>query len=201
MIPPGVNLDLWKKPEDCHNDPGTIKILFVGGNLERKGGKELLEAFSHLLDNRSMSKPKLELHLVTKDAVPERLNVIPHYGLKPNSPELKDLFFTSDIFCLPTHGDCLPMALAEAGAVGLPIVSTRVAGIPELVIEGENGYLTQPNDIKGLMDVLERLVEDASLRTCMGMQSMRIVSEGHNLQHNAQLLTEVLRNVIDQSRQ
>ncbi len=200
VIPPGVDVRQWARPEGYRSDPRTVKILFVGGNLERKGGRELLEAFRAIQEHRPADWPKLELHLVTKDPVQEQPGVFAHYGLKPNAPELRELYFTSDIFCLPTHGDCLPMVLAEAGAAGMPIVSTRLAGIPELVLEGENGYLTEPEDIKALVDALERLVSDPALRASMGARSREIVTTGHNVERNAHLLAQILYQIIDKSK-
>ncbi len=79
VVPPGVNLKAWRRPADCPKDPGVVKILFVGGNLERKGGKELIEAFRCLQElppgSLGAVSPKLELHLVTQDAVPALPNV------------------------------------------------------------------------------------------------------------------------------
>ncbi len=200
VVPPGVNVREWARPGAVAKAPGTIKILFVGGNLERKGGIELLEAFRHLRNQTPSDGPRVELHLVTKDPVPEQPGVFPHYGMQPNTPALKDLYFTSDIFCLPTHGDCLPMALAEAGAAEMPIVSTNLAGIPELVLEGQNGYLVAPKDVKSLVDALAQLIADPSRRAEMGVRSREIVSTGHNVEQNAHLLAGILRRVIDESK-
>ncbi len=196
VVPPGVNLNAWQRPADCPKDPGVVKILFVGGNLERKGGKELIEAFRCIQELPPGKLPRLELHLITQDAVPDLPNVFHYQGLKPNSPELKRLYFTADIFCLPTRGDCLPMALAEAGAAGLPIVSTQIAAIPEIVHDGENGFLIQPRDVKGLVEALTRLAEDASLRNAMGIESKRIVETDHNVEQNARRLLKILRGII-----
>jgi glycosyltransferase involved in cell wall biosynthesis len=127
--------------------------------------------------------------------------VFVHQGLKPNSPELKRLYGEADIFCLPTHGDCLPMALAEAGAVGLPIVSTRVAAIPEIVQEGVNGFLVQPRDTAGLALALDRLAGSESLRKEMGAQSYQIVTRDHNVERNAERLMQVICGAVKDARQ
>ena len=57
------------------------------------------------------------------------------------APPLIELYHRADVFCLPTLGDCLPMVLSEAGAVGLPLVSTDVGAIGEIVRDGETGLL------------------------------------------------------------
>ena len=101
VIPPGVNVHEWRRPTPRvpHADP--VKILFVGGDLERKGGLVLLEAF------RALRHLGLELHLVTKDRLPPEPGVFVYNGLRANSQPLKDLYHTCDIFALPTFGDCL----------------------------------------------------------------------------------------------
>ena len=75
-------------------------------------------------------------------------------GSGPNSPELIELYHGADVFCLPTLGDCLPMVLSEAGAVGLPLVSTDVGAISEIVRDGETGLLVPVGDADALAAAL-----------------------------------------------
>ncbi|MCI4329253.1 MAG: glycosyltransferase family 4 protein [Thermoplasmata archaeon] len=79
-------------------------------------------------------------------------------------PELLREFARADLFVLPSRFECTPAVLMEAMAAGLPIVSTRVGGIPEVVTEGENALLCPPNDPEALANALERLGGDAALR-------------------------------------
>ena len=133
VIPPGVNVHEWRRPTPRvpHADP--VKILFVGGDLERKGGLVLLEAF------RALRHLGLELHLVTKDRLPPEPGVFIYNNLEANSQPLKDLYHTCDIFALPTFGDALAMVLSEAGASGMAIISTNVAGDPRVCPQRRNG--------------------------------------------------------------
>ena len=82
-----------------------------------------------------------------------------HHGLGPNSPELISLYHQADVFCLPTLGDCLPMVLSEAGAVGLPLVSTDVGAISEIVRDGRTGLLVPVGDAAALAAALRRLCD------------------------------------------
>jgi glycosyltransferase involved in cell wall biosynthesis len=71
----------------------------------------------------------------------------------------------------PTRdGSCegIPVALMEAMSAGLPVVATRIGGIPELVEDGSTGYLVPPSDSAALAAALERLAQDRSLRESMG---------------------------------
>ena len=160
VVPPGINLGEWSPGR--REAGGPVKILFVGADLERKGGFVLLEAFRAIRDLGA------ELHIVTRDPLPDEPGLSVYNGLRPNSEPLKRLFADADIFCLPTLADCLPLVLCEAGAAGLPSVSTNIAAVPEIVIDGETGLLTDPGDVRGLIERLRMLVLDPELRTRMG---------------------------------
>ncbi len=194
VIPPGVNIESWTNPTPRPHDNEAVKILFVGGNLERKGGLLLLEAFRNLRQNY----PALELHLVTKDDVPDELNLFVYNNMQPNSSPLKQLYHQADIFCLPTYGDCLPMVLPEAGAAGLPVISTKVAAIPELVQDGESGFIVPTGDADALAIALRDLIRDKELRIQQGMRAIELVQSAFDAQQNAEQLLALLKQVAEQ---
>jgi glycosyltransferase involved in cell wall biosynthesis len=192
VIPPGVNSAAWAPGTPRELRGGPVRILFVGGNLERKGGTHLLEAVARMGDL------DVQLDLVTWDSPRPQPRVQVHQGLQPNSPELMDLYHAADIFCLPTMGDCLPMVLSEAGAAGLPVVSTNVAAIPEIVRDGESGLLVPPGDPVALASALRALVENPALRLSMGERAMSIVREQYDAPTNARRLCELLNLTVRQ---
>ncbi|MBE2222882.1 MAG: glycosyltransferase family 4 protein [Anaerolineae bacterium] len=203
VIPPGVNPSEWKRPFSVQpssaNNP--VKILFVGGNLERKGGAVLLAAFrrlrARLVENEAGDgETAVELHLVTKDKVTPEAGVFVYHDMQPNSAELKALFHQSDLFCLPSYGDCLPMALSEAGAASLPLISTNVAAIPEIVQDGYSGLLVEPGDVAGLETALQTLVADPALRQEMGSHAQTLVATTFDAEKNAQTLLDLLKREI-----
>jgi glycosyltransferase involved in cell wall biosynthesis len=192
VIPPGVNSADWRCPTPRDRHTGPIKILFVGGHLERKGGLVLLEAWRLITRHSSLI---IELHLVTKELVAPEPNLFVYHNLQPNSGPLKQLYFDSDIFCLPTYGDCLPMVLSEAGAAGLPSVSTSVAAIPEITHEGETGFIVPPGDASALAAALGHLIEDADLRLKLGARAVEVVTRNFDAERNALKLLDVLKQV------
>jgi glycosyltransferase involved in cell wall biosynthesis len=200
VVPPGVDVSRWKRvdtrPDDASNGP--IRILFVGGDLERKGGLLLLDAFRTLRDDPSL--PALELHLVTKSPVATEKGLVVHPAMTPNSAELVDLFHRSHIFCLPTLGDCLPMVLSEAGATGLPLVSTDVGAISEIVRDGETGLLVPTNDVAALRSTLTTLACDRDLRRRLGDRAIDVVAESFDAKRNAMRLAALLRDVAVPNR-
>jgi glycosyltransferase involved in cell wall biosynthesis len=171
-----------------------VRVLFVGGDLERKGGALLLRAFARLRDEIGAvpASPAVELHVVTRAAVPAAPGVTVHSGLGPNSAELIALYLRSDVFCLPTRGDCLPMVLSEAGAAGLPLVSTAVAGIPEFVRDGETGLIIPVDDEDALLRALASLVESPALRRRLGDAARNLVSLRYDAYKNVGTLVEML---------
>ncbi len=168
VIPPGVNFEKWATSghgaAPAETADGPVRVLFVGGDLERKGGLVLVDAVRRL---RARDVP-IELDLVTRDELPEEPGIAVHHGLGPNSPALIELYHRADVFCLPTLGDCLPMVLSEAGAVGLPLVSTDVGAIGEIVRDGSTGLLVPVGDTDALADALGRLATSPELRRQLG---------------------------------
>lgn len=88
--------------------------------------------------------------------------------------------------------DGLPVALMEAAASGLPIVSTHVSGIPELVIDGVTGLLAQPRDVEGLAAALARLLEDWPEATARAKKARRLVEAEFDIRLSARTLCEHL---------
>jgi glycosyltransferase involved in cell wall biosynthesis len=179
VIPPGVDVDRWTPRFTGDTGGSPLQVLFVGGDLQRKGGQLLIEACQRLRADPSL--PQFELHLVTNaEVVGDEPGVTVHRGLTPNSAGLIERFRSADVFCLPTFGDCLPMVLAEAGACGLPIVSTEVGAISEIVQHGETGLLIPPGDGEGLFQSLHRLLLDSDLRERYGRAARDLVLTEHN---------------------
>lgn len=209
VLPPGVNTQAWTCPSQRF--PGrVVKILFVGGDLERKGGGLLLEAFRRLrrlpLEAKSKDRDpggnsvEIELHLVTRTSLQPEPGVFVYPNMEPNSQRLKELYYACDIFCLPTLGDCLPMALSEAGAAGMPSVSTRIAAIPEIVQDGETGLLVPPGDTEALMEALRCMIEDPQRRLNLGSKAEHLVRQQFDAHRNAARLLDLMKQINLQTK-
>jgi glycosyltransferase involved in cell wall biosynthesis len=194
VIPPGVNVHEWRRPAPRvpHADPA--KILFVGGDLERKGGLVLLKAF------RAIRHLGCELHLVTKERLAPEPGVFVYNNLEANSQPLKDLYHTCDIFALPTFGDCLPMVLSEAGASGMAIISTNVAAIPEIVRNGETGLTVPVGDAVSLTQALRDLATNPAFRMTLGETAMAHITRHYDAPTNAGRLLGLLKAEANAAR-
>lgn len=194
VIPPGVDRAAWARPTPRRPHDGPVKILFIGGDLRRKGGALLLQSF------RELRHLDIELHLVTRDRLIEEPRLFVYNDMQPNSARLKQLAHECDIFCLPTYGDCLPMVLSEAGAAGLPLISTHVAAIPEIVHDGDNGFVVPVGSASALTDALRRLIENPTLRLQQGERAAALVAETFDVQRNAPRLLALLKEVAGSAR-
>jgi glycosyltransferase involved in cell wall biosynthesis len=187
VIHPGTTLASFPDPASRPpRKPGPVRILFVGGDFERKGGDLLLEVFREHLQGTC------EMDLVTGSNVPSGDGVRVHRGVKPHSPLLLGLYADADVFVLPTRADCSPVVLGEAMASSLPIVTTRVAGVPEAILEGESGFLIERDDAEALRDRLTRLAADAGLRARMGRAARRFGEERFDMRKNANRIADIL---------
>lgn len=194
VIPPGVNVNEWRRPTPRVPHANPVKILFVGGDLERKGGLVLLEAF------RALRHLGLELHLVTKDRLAPEPGVFVYNSLQANSQPLKDLYHTCDIFALPTFGDTFAMVLSEAGASGMAIISTNMAAIPEFVRNGETGLTVSAGDTASLTNALRDLATNPTLRMTLGERAMAHVARHHDAPTNAGILLDLLKAEANAAR-
>ena len=191
VIHPGVDVARFR-PADRPRSTGAIRILFVGGDFARKGGPDLLQAIRRL-------GPRAELHVVTASAVevPSGMNVHVHRGLAPQSPEIVGLYRSADIFVLPSRGDCFPQAVAEGLAAGLPVVATAVGAIPEMVHEGENGFLVPPRDPRRLGEAIESLVYSHETRRRMGSRSRQLAEREHDADANNRMILALLARLAN----
>lgn len=148
------------------------RIAFVGVDWERKGGERLLRWHQQRWSNRA------ELHLCTPAPVPRAARGVVHHGLVPHDELLREVLPSMDLLVLPTTKDMSPWAVLEAGAIGLPVVSSAIGGISEMVVDGETGFLLAPDDDSGFVAAVDRLLDDPELRRRMGEAARRQVEQG-----------------------
>ena len=182
VIPPGVDIDSLT-PVATSSD--IARILFVGGDFERKGGPLLLEAFTHLEPGAA------HLDVVTRQPVEAPDGVTVHNGLRPNDGPLVDLFRKADIFVLPSRYETFGISAVEAAASGAALVVSSTGGLEELVVDGETGFQLRDDSTAELGALLRRLVDDIALRERFGNEARRRAVANFNGETNARRLLDL----------
>lgn len=188
VIPPGVDVSRWTPRNERRTGP--LRILFVGGDLHRKGGGTLLSAFAALPPGTA------ELTLVTRSRHPQTPGVRVERGLTPNAPALIELYRSSDVFVLPSEAEAFGIAAVEAAAAGLPVIATPVGGLRDIVVDGETGYLISPADADALCHHLRGLAEDEHLRARLGATARARALVHFDADRNARAIIDLLRTVV-----
>ncbi|MCW2765530.1 MAG: glycosyl transferase group 1 [Nocardioides sp.] len=182
---PGLDTHVFS-PRVGARGPGVLRILFVGGRFAAKGGPALLSAAEGL------ARP-VEVHVVTTERVqPHPLMTV--HRARPGTTDLADLFRDADLFCLPTTWDAVPWAILEAQASGLPVVSTSVGSIPELV-GADCGRVVPPNDPAALREALADVVDDERSLRALGERARAQVEVKYDADRNTPRLVELLSSV------
>ena len=152
--------------------PGSpVRVLSVGRLDPEKGAIHLIRAMAILLQN---GKQDFILNIVgdgrekaALETEVRRLGLtkyVKFYGYISFGPELLSLYEASDLFVLPSLTEGCPQTLFEAMAYGLPVVATKVGGIPDLIADEENGLLVHPGNPKDMSHAIERLITDTDLK-------------------------------------
>lgn len=152
-------------------DADSCCLLYVGRLKRDKGVLDLLEAFKRLHPRF----PGLHLLLVGPDeeGIEPSFQGIQHVHRVGYSSSVERHMAAADIFCLPSYREGFGLVLVEAGAAGLPVVASRIYGVTDAVIEGENGLLHRPGDTADLSEKLIILIENSALRRAFGEAGQR----------------------------
>lgn len=99
------------------------------------------------------------------------------------------------VFCLPSRHEGMPMSLLEMMAYGLPCVMTPVGGIPQVVCDGENGYMSPVGDVEALVERLAELLASPELRGRIGSAARRTIEQDFNIDANIRRLESLYREL------
>jgi len=172
-------------------------ILFSGTLYKGKGYHDLILAFSCIAKNY----PNWTVVFAGNGEIENGKTLAKNLGIEHQiefagwvSGEKKDyLFRKACIFCLPSYAEGFPMAVLDAWAYGLPVITTPVGGIPDVAIDGENMLLFNPGDIQKLSENIERLITDEPLRNKISRASIEFA----NGKFNINTINRQLGNIYD----
>lgn len=170
-------------------------ILFAATLYKAKGYLDLIEAFGKI----APKYPEWRLLLAGNGGQQEGLEMAVKYNIENRieflgwiKGERKDeVFRTSTIFCLPSYAEGFPMAVLDAWAYGLPVITTPVGGIPDIVVDGKNGLLFTPGDIDALANKLELLINNHELRKTLSVEAYKLSTTEFSLQTMSEKLSAI----------
>ena len=181
-------------------DPEQPIVLLVGGNVVKKGLLVLLDALPRLLTRH----PRLALVVIGEGGVAPQIAAciraarlgahVRLLGRRPHD-ELPRWYAAADVVTLPSFREGLPNSLVEAAACARPIVATAILGIPEVVLDGQTGYLVPPGDPARLAEALDSVLCEPERSREMGRLGRAHVVARFSWRRHAEEMLDVYRSV------
>lgn len=205
IIPNGINISKFDSLQICddnfikryHLKKNSFKILFVGRLVEQKGAHKLVNAvkefmhddnFEVLIIGNGDSKYVEQLIKINDPRV--------HFLGEINFDDLIAAYSISNLFVILSQFEGLPTVMLEAMACGLPVLATPVGNIPEVIIEGKNGFfIDSPIDEKDLAGKLEYLINADNLK--IGENNMKLIRERFNWEIISEKIFNIYKDVLD----
>jgi len=192
--------DIFYREDVCKREP--FKLLYVGRLVPVKGLRYLLQAVKLLSDKgidvelevMGDGYHRAALEVATKElGLEERVHFL---GRIAFGSKLFEVYRRADIFVLPSLSEGIPKTLLEAMASGLPIVATRVGGVPDVIKDGETGLLVEPRSPEQIAKAVQRLIEDPPLRRSI-IRNGYAFAKDHTVEKQAELMWREIRSFFN----
>lgn len=175
-------------------------VLFAGTITKKKGTDDLIYAFSKI----ASAFPDWKLVLAGNGEIEKSKILAQNLQIKNqiiftgwiSGKEKDELFGRASIFCLPSYTEGFPMAVLDAWAYGIPVVTTPVGGLPDVLLHGENSLVFQPGDIDVLDRNLEILMNNKELRQDIGKISLQLSNNLFNIKKISNQLDELYKSFL-----
>lgn len=191
-----------KETYDKFTIPTDKTIISYIGRLDaEKHISVLIDAFAQL---RSRTETPLHLLIVGSGTDAERLkNRVYEHGIRDHvsftgrvtDEEIVELHKVGDVFCMPSPAELQCIAALEAMASGKPVVAVDAGALYELCQDERNGFLCRKDDVEQICDSLQKLVDDKTLRTKFGKESLKIAAT-HDIEHTLDQFEAIYKNLI-----
>lgn len=160
-------------------------ILYAGTLNARKGYEDMIKAFSKI----AQLHPDWKIVFAGNGEIEKGKLLSKHYDIESQTlflgwvnGKLRDKAFKeATLFCLPSYAEGFPMAVLDAWAYGLPVITTPVGGIPDIAKNGYNMLLFNPGDIDTLSEEMECLINDLELRNRIAIESVKLAQTTFNI--------------------
>jgi glycosyltransferase involved in cell wall biosynthesis len=174
-------------------------IIAVGRLIPKKGFSDLIRACSLLAERGNSFQCEIIGEGPLGNGLHEQIEALSlrdHVrlsGAKPQS-EVRRRLAAANVFVLPSvidpdgGMDNLPTVIMEAMATGLPVVSTNLGGIPEMVVENETGFLVQPGDVESMAHAIQKVISETSLAARLGQAGFQRAKTLFSIEKNVREL-------------
>ena len=178
-------------------------LLMTSGSISKEKGHHIaVEALNKLLKENI----NLKLLIVGDGEYQASLSgLIDKFGLNDNviltgfipNKSISEYYNAADIYLIPTlRAEGLPFALIEAMSIGLPIIASKVGGIPDVVGNGKEGLLINPGDTNDIVSKILTLLRDADLRRELGVKARRKVLNELNSENMVDKTLEIIESIL-----
>lgn len=207
-LPNAVNLQAYRQVAEGRTssalETGRLHILYLGHLGKEKGSFELVGAAAA---TRAAGHP-CEFRLIGGELTPGEAAALrdsiraggleEHVQVCPpvTGSEKLAAFRWADVFVYPSYAEGMPMAVIEAMACGLPVIASRVGGLPDLIADGVNGLLVEAGQVEQLSLAILELAREPSLRRSMGQQSYRRAVEEYDFEQRVDQLVGIYTAVL-----
>jgi len=212
ISPSGANSALFQGSQPAAADP---VLLAVGRFVEKKGPLHTIRAFAQLCCEPVIADlgPQLWMvgegpllaeaqHLVRSLGLTQEVHLLGMRSQAEVAALMRQVraFVQHSLVAPDGDSEGSPVAVMEAQLSGLPVVATRHAGIPEVVLDGETGLLVDEGDETAMTAAMARVVSDPNLASRLGACGRRRIQEGFTVDHHLRQVSDLLFNVIDTNR-
>jgi glycosyltransferase involved in cell wall biosynthesis len=181
-----------------------IVAIYVGALSDFKGINELAAAAEGLIKKYHNFKlvcvgegPVME-KLIKLRTIAGRDGAVVLPGLV-SPQEVPAYLQASDFMVFPSYSEGMPQSVLEAMNCGLPVVATRIGGIPEAVVDGQTGLLIDAKNAEQLKDAMEKMINDDEFRCSAGREALAYVHEKFDAEQHARKLAESLRSLVNKN--
>jgi glycosyltransferase involved in cell wall biosynthesis len=183
-------------------DRGIINVLFLARLIKGKGIYETLDAVAEL------QRKNRDIHVIVAGDGDERESAEKYVSLNGiknarftgyvTGERKRQLFEEASLYCLPSYQEGLPTSLLEAMSFGLPVIASPVGGIPDVVENAKNGFLTQDKESATIADLIEKVISNESLYRRISMNNHVLAKERFMASGGVRRLEQIYEGLVSE---
>lgn len=202
ICPNGIP-DLFDGEPHFERNNEVPHLLFLSNLIPSKGVYVLLDAckilkekgYKFVCDFVGGESKEITRDVFEKATAERDLEDFVTYHGSQYGDDKKKFFANADIFIQPTYEDCFPLTLLEAMQYKLPLISTNEGAVPDIVKDGENGFVCKRKDAMSTADAIEKLLDSKELRLQMGEEGYQIFKEKFTLKVFNRNIARILKEI------